>query len=657
MEKETSCVNTRAVLDYLKKFHHGDLSNLFEDLDPEIDCLPDPEAFLMDPNNWVSCRVATELYKRARIICDDEMVAFNIARHAVENASMGYTQGIIVKAFWSTKTGLKNVQKINDKLNRSKRVELCEIKRNEALVRLHWNPHMGITKDLCLVNQGTYMYMPRIWGGKPFTLEERCCYFEGAPFCEYHLKWPAKNRLHEVYSRFFSSKSVLSETIKEMEEDKKIIELKYEEVKKLNLELNQKIKQLQAIQDTGKAILSVLDLEKLLTVIMNTLSNVCRIRNAIIFLVNEREKYLEYLYASGFNGITPEKVKNFRVPLHQVNSTLVRVTNTGKPEYIPDTSNPSSINENNSLDHRCMTSMYIVPLITRSKVIGVMVTDAVDDSGIPPETRETLEVFAPQIAIAIENARLYNRLQEQMQELKRSHILLSRAEKFSFMGNLAARLAHEIKNPMTAIGTFIQMLPHQYKDEEYKGNFYSVALEETNRVNNLISELLDLVNAKESRFEKCDLHGLIDKMILLISAKSNLKKIRFIRRFDPCIGQAWFDSEKMKQVFLNLLSNAVESAPEKGVIEIMTRAFNEKENSKGIHIEVKDNGEGIPPSVINKIFDPYFTTKHKSKMHSGTGLGLFIAHQNMRDHGGTIEVQSQEGNGTTFILTLPNDPP
>jgi signal transduction histidine kinase len=303
------------------------------------------------------------------------------------------------------------------------------------------------------------------------------------------------------------------------------------------------------------------------------------------------------------------------------------------------------------------TSAYVVPLITRSKVIGVIATDAVDGKGVSKETRETLEVFAPQIAIAIENARLYRKLQEQMKELKQSHALLSRSQKFSFLGNLAARLAHEIKNPMTAIGTFIQMMPQKYHDEEFRENFHNIAMEETHRINNLITELLDLVKKRESNFELNNLHDLIDKMILLISPQSNAKKIEVSRRFDPNIGQVWMDSEKMKEVVLNLLSNAAEFTPEGGKIEFVTTHSIEKGKPATICIEIKDNGPGIPQSMIDNVFDPYFTTKHRSSMHNGTGLGLFIAYQNMQDHNGNIEVKSKVNEGSVFTLTLPVDKP
>jgi signal transduction histidine kinase len=389
---------------------------------------------------------------------------------------------------------------------------------------------------------------------------------------------------------------------------------------------------------------------------MNLLSNVCRINRAVIMLVNEDKGFLEYIHSMGVNGEMPEEIKNYKVSLNRLSNILVRVANTGRPEYVPEVKSSTLRKENIMLTHSKPTSVFVLPLITRSKVIGIFATDAIDGKGVPKETRETLEVFAPQIAIAIENAKLYSRLQEQMEELKQSHALLSRSEKFSFLGNLAARLAHEIKNPLTAIGTFIQMMPQKYNDEEFQQDFHKIALEETRRINNLITELLDLVKTKESHMELNDLHGLIDTMILLISPQSKAKKIDVSCQFDPNIGQVWMDSEKMKQVVLNILSNAVDFTPEGGKIELITKNCTEMEKQATVRIEIKDNGLGIPPSHIDRVFDPYFTTKHKSNIHSGTGLGLFVAHQNMQDHGGVIQVRNNKNEGAIFTLILPNIP-
>ena len=175
----------------------------------------------------------------------------------------------------------------------------------------------------------------------------------------------------------------------------------------------------------------------------------------------------------------------------------------------------------------------------------------------------------------------------------------------------------------------------------------------TRLMNDMDPQLLDLVKTRESYFELADLHGLIDKMILLVSPQSNAKKIKVSRQFDPDIMQVWMDTEKMKQVILNLLSNAVDFTPKGGKIELLTKNYTDRGKPEVVQIEIKDNGTGIPPSYINKVFDPYFTTKSKSDIHKGAGLGLFIAHQNILDHGGTIEVKSKVDEGSVFTLTLP----
>ena len=653
MEKETSCINTRAIIQYVQEHNNGDCSPLFGELDPEIDRLEDPEDFFTDPNNWISCRVAGKLYERAADLFDDPAVAYKIARFAVQKKTFGYVQRIIVKTFWSTRQVLHNLQKLNDRWNRSKRVELVKIENREAVVRLHWDPSMELSKHMCLMNQGTYTFMPLVWGGKPLFLEETCCSFEGAPYCEYHIRWPYRNRFHEMLSWFFTSKTVLMETIREMEIGKKVIEEKYEEVNRLNEKLGHKIRQLMAIQETGKAILSVLDLQRLLSVIMNTLSTACRINRAMIMLINKSENCLEFIHGVGFEGGVPDEVSKYRIPLDRVNNILARVASTGKSEYISDVKSSLLRQENIILTYGHPASVYVIPLISRSRVIGVIATDGIGKEGIPEETRETLEVFAPQIAVAIENARMYEALREQMEEIRKSHALLSRAEKFSFLGNLAAMLAHEIKNPLTALGTYIQMLPKKYDDEEFRKDFYEIAMEETSRVNKLITELLDLVKTRTPSFSRVILHELIDKVLLLISPQSVKKGIEVSCDYDSEIKHIHLDSDKIKQALLNIINNAVDFTPPAGKIRVETRHFQDHGHRPFVRIWITDSGPGIPAAIQDKIFDPYFTTKRYGKMSNGTGLGLFIAFRDLRDQGGTIEMQSEEGKGATFILTIP----
>ncbi|CAB5087476.1 hypothetical protein D3OALGB2SA_1095 [Olavius algarvensis associated proteobacterium Delta 3] len=137
MEKETSCINARAILDYVRVHQGGDaVQHLVQDLHPEIDDLLDPESFLRDPNNWISCAVIAKLYGRAKILLNDDMAAFHIARYAIEHSSMGYTQRLIFKGLWSVDKILQNLQQINDQWNRNKIVDVVETYRKGAVVRL-----------------------------------------------------------------------------------------------------------------------------------------------------------------------------------------------------------------------------------------------------------------------------------------------------------------------------------------------------------------------------------------------------------------------------------------------------------------------------------------------------------------------------------------
>lgn len=656
MQKETSCFNSKAIIDYIIEHDINGCRELVKNLHPEIDTLRDPIKFLRDTHNWISSGVIKELYHRAARLLKDESAAYHIAKFSIENAAPGYARWMRIKAFPTGKMVLEQIQSLDEKFNRNRRFELMEVKNNQATVRLYWNSKMEVGKDICLNNQGIITYLPIIWNAKPFTLTETCCFFDGAPYCEYHLKWPRRNRLHEFFARFFNTNPFLVKSIREMEKDREIIEQKYEEVNQLNVSLNQKVKQMLAIQESGKAILSVLDFEQLLRMIMNIFYDLCRINRTIVMLVDPDEKHLEFIQGVGFTGEIPEEIRKYRISLKRLDNIMARVAHTGQSEYISHIDGSKRYHDNLILSYGQASSLFVVPLITRSKIIGVIVTDALSVNGIPAETREILEVYASQIAIAIDNARLYKRLQEQMEALKKSHVLLNRAEKLSFLGNLAARLAHEIKNPMTSISTFIQMLPKKLDDEEFRKGFYEVVKEETDRVNNLIAELLDLVKPRESNFALEDLHAQIEKMLLLISPQSKAKKIRLVRRLDSRIGKVWMDTGKIKQALLNILTNAIDFTPQGGTVELSTHMKSCENSSPMIHIEITDNGPGIPENMIDNIFDPYFSTRHKSSMHNGTGLGLFIAHQNVQDHGGSIDVTRKTGKGATFRIILPVRP-
>ncbi len=653
MRNETSCINSKAVLGYVKRYNQGLIEPLIQNLDPEIDRMIHPDIYLSDQNNWISCHILSRLFKRARELFCDPFIAFKIGKFAVQESSLGLSQKILLKASLSTREALIAFHGVNEQCSRNKKLEIVTLKHNEAAIRLHWNASMNVTRDNCIYNQGIFTFMPQIWKGSKIRLQETCCFFEGADYCEYKLDWPEKNRFFAFFNRLLPHNYTHQEIISELEINRKQIELKYEETRRLNSELNKKIVQLEAIQETGKAILSILDLDELLTVIMRLLSSSCQINHAIILLTDRSNRMLEYFYGTGFSPGPPSQVKAYRVSLDRKNHCLAAVAKSGKARYLQaaaatDRSDSELMDALNS-----PTALYATPLATGTRVIGLILTDSFEADDISRETRDTLAIFAPQIAIAIQNARLYSKLSDQMEALKKSNQLLSRVERFSFLGNMAARLAHEIKNPMTAIRTYIQMLPKKFDDADFRNTFHKVALEETERVNGLIMELLDLVNTAESNFEQTDLHGLIEKMVLLVSPQSKARRIEVDTILSKHIGEVTLDSKKMKQVILNILSNAVETTPDKGRVEIRTALVKANNSHRQIEIEIRDSGPGIPFEIEEKIFDPYFSTKHKSKLHKGTGLGLFIAHQNVQAHGGTIEINRNYTAGASFKIIIP----
>jgi signal transduction histidine kinase len=249
--------------------------------------------------------------------------------------------------------------------------------------------------------------------------------------------------------------------------------------------------------------------------------------------------------------------------------------------------------------------------------------------------------LANQTANAIENARLY-------EDLKKSKSYIRRADRLASLGTLTAGLAHEIRNPLVAIKTFTQLLPERLEDEEFRNHFLNIASGEVDRISALVTELLEFARPSEPKFELEDINAVLDGMILLVSTETKSKRIDIIKDYASDLRPVNIDREQMKQVFLNLLLNAIEATPENGKIHVKTRSFVKPENEPYIQIEFTDNGCGIPQEYLEDIFIPFFTTKEK-----GSGLGLSISNQIIHDHKGYIDVESKVNQGTSFFINLP----
>ncbi|MCK4905086.1 GAF domain-containing protein [bacterium] len=224
---------------------------------------------------------------------------------------------------------------------------------------------------------------------------------------------------------------------------------------------------------------------------------------------------------------------------------------------------------------------------------------------------------------------------------------LNRAEELATVGTLAAGMAHEIKNPLVAINTFFELLPQKYDDPEFRNEFSASACEEVKKIDGLIHRLLNFAQPKSPNFTLNHIHKCIDGNLKFMSTKLNSYGVEIIKKYAPDIPENYIDKTRFDEILLNLLLNAIEVMENGGKLYITT-SYEKTENGRQILLKIQDTGIGIPAENLSRVFDPFFTTKD-----NGTGLGLAIVYRAVIDHGGNIEVESEAGKGTTFLIYLP----
>ena len=243
------------------------------------------------------------------------------------------------------------------------------------------------------------------------------------------------------------------------------------------------------------------------------------------------------------------------------------------------------------------------------------------------------------------------RLLQREKELKESQAILRRADRLSSLGLLTAGLAHEIRNPLVAIRTFTQLLPERYEDAEFREGFQGLALKEVDRICGLINDLLSFARPSKPNVAPENVNDVVDNVARILEAQSKEKNVDITREFAEDLPKAWIDREQTKQVFMNLILNAIQAMTNGGTIVISTRlsAKNDVELIREyVQIEIRDTGIGIPAEDLEHIFDPFFTSKEE-----GSGLGLAVSHQIVQEHGGLVTVESTVGKGTSFFVHLP----
>jgi signal transduction histidine kinase len=404
------------------------------------------------------------------------------------------------------------------------------------------------------------------------------------------------------------------------------------------------------IENSG--LMETLDIDEILRLVLEGVTKNIGFDRARLYLVNEKRNVLECKMAV---GLDEERIKGITLSLNPEESVVARSILEKQPFFIPDASKDPRVNQ--ILKEKLnLHSLVIIPLLAKEKALGAIAADFVEpNKNVTKEALESVMVFAQQAGLAIHNAFMYQGLKtfsQQMEEkiqkttadLRKTEAQLIRSEKLAALGQLAAGIAHEIRNPLTSINILIHSLTDNLPDESVHREDLKVIEEEINRINEIVDQFLRFAKPAPPHLKKAEVLPIFEETLQLLRPQIEKQRITIKKEFQT-LAPALMDREQMKQAILNLLLNAVQAMPKGGHLILGGQISG---NDRFIKLSIQDSGVGISDEEMGKLFDPFFSTKE-----GGIGLGLSIAHRIIDQHHGKIEVESAPRKGTLFTLWLP----
>ncbi len=296
-----------------------------------------------------------------------------------------------------------------------------------------------------------------------------------------------------------------------------------------------------------------------------------------------------------------------------------------------------------------------VPLVVKGEARGAIYVDNhFREREITDEEIQVLTMFASEACLAMENALLYESLENALDNLRATQGRLVQSEKLAALGEMAAKIAHEIKNPLTVIGGFAARLARkgavEEADPQTTVKYNRIILKEVKRLERIVQQTLYFSREVKPTLRRMDLNDEIREILSMF--REEMEEGRVLADLDLSAGIpiVFADPDQIRQLLWNLVSNSIQAMEGGGKLALATRPATPEEGD-GVVFLIGDTGGGIPHDVVHNIFNPFFTTKAK-----GTGLGLPIVHTIVEKHGGTIQLDNREGKGVTFSIFLPRVP-
>ena len=396
------------------------------------------------------------------------------------------------------------------------------------------------------------------------------------------------------------------------------------------------------------AMVMKLDLANLQSEIVDTLQAVMGIERISLFLFDKEHGcyVLKASRGSTDNQANRGQVSNntiFSGYLLECNQPIVKEELQQRPPGLDERLATTLIETMTQMD-----SEVCLPLVNKTRLIGFVNLGHKPSLGFySHDELNLLRSLADNAAIALENAVLH-------EDWKQTQLLLRRADRLRSLEAIAGGFAHEVRNPLTSISTFIQLVPSRRDDSYFMDSFSAQVVDDLARIERLIAEILDYARYMKPKFSAESLNNIVTSCLQFTEVKADKLEISIEKHLAEDLPPMLVDRQQIKQVMMNLAMNAMDAmAKTGGRLTVTTRRVVRLDKSGWVQIEVADTGCGIAPEDLPHVFDPFFTTKHESTEHVGTGLGLSIVHQIIQEHGGTVEARSTVGKGTSFLITLP----